>query len=103
MPRFVRMVLSVLVVTMLAATTALAQTPAAYVHPVRLAASAFPDLFAWLWSLPLKSRSKNGCSVDPNGVAGDNGCQVDPDGQRQAGQSTTKNGCELDPSGRCIR
>jgi len=115
MPRFSRMVLTLFLATVLAATAALAQSPAASaVRPIRLAASAPPDLFAQLWSLLTAPWSKNGCEADPSGrclpkgsgpTTVDNGCELDPDGRCRAGQSTVqpKNGCEFDPNGRCIR
>jgi hypothetical protein len=110
MPRLSRRVLTLLLVTTLAATTALAQSPTAAFQPLRPALSDSGDLFGRLLSLLGRPWTKNGCEVDPSGrcltkgsrpVAGDNGCEVDPSGGRCP--ATTKNGCELDPNGRCVR
>jgi hypothetical protein len=109
MPRLSRRVLTLLLVTALAATAALAQPTTGAFHPLRPALSDSGDLFARLWSLLAQPWRKNGCSVDPNGrclpkgsraVTLDNGCDVDPNGGRCP--ATTKNGCGIDPDGRCL-
>lgn len=97
MPRSSRRVLTLVLVTALAATAALAQPPTA-----ARGVSVSADLFDRLWSFLAQSWSKNGCEFDPNGrcrEAAKNGCEVDPSGRCQA----TKNGCEVDPDGRCLR
>jgi len=109
MQKATRRILTLLLVTALAATTALAQSPTGAFQPLRPALSDSGDLFARLWSLLARPWTKNGCEVDPNGrcltkgsrpVAGDNGCELDPSGVRCP--ATTKNGCSVDPSGRCL-
>jgi hypothetical protein len=107
MPRLFRRVLILLLATVLAATTAMAQPPGDPLRSLRPALSDSADLFARLWSL-LARPWKNGCQVDPSGpclprgsgvAAEDNGCEVDPNGfQCRA----TKNGCSVDPDGRCV-
>jgi hypothetical protein len=113
MPRFSRMVVTLLVATMPAATAVLAQSSTSAVPPFRLTASAAsPNLFVRLWDFLEHPWSKNGCSVDPDGrclpqgLNLDNGCSVDPNGRclpQGPGRVTGKNGCQVDPSGRCIR
>jgi hypothetical protein len=109
MPRLSRRVLTLLLVTALAATTALAQPPTGAFQPLRPALSDSGDLIARLWSLLGRPWTKNGCGLDPSGrcltkgsspVAGDNGCGIDPSGGRCP--ATTKNGCSVDPNGRCL-
>ena len=91
MPRLSRRVLTLLLVTALAATTALAQSPTEAFQPLRPALSDSGDLFAHLWSLLARPWTKNGCELDPDGrcltkgsraAAGDNGCELDPSGGR---------------------
>jgi hypothetical protein len=95
MPRFARMVLTLLLVSVFAATTALAQAPAISVRNFPFSASS-PELFAWIQSHLAQFRSKNGCSVDPSGRClpqgsglsrGDNGSEVDPSGGRSTSPS----------------
>lgn len=102
MPSLTRMVLSVLLTTIFAATAALAQAPPVSAvgprHLVEPAAST--DLFDRVWRLLAQPWRKNGCELDPDGrcLTAKNGCSVDPSGRCLA----TKNGCQVDPNGRCL-
>ena len=109
MQKATRRILTLLLVTALAATTALAQSPTAAFQPLRPALSDSGDLFGRLLSLLGRPWTKNGCEFDPSGrcltkgsrpVTLDNGCEFDPNGGRCP--ATTKNGCGIDPSGRCL-
>jgi hypothetical protein len=53
------------------------------------------DLFSHLWSFAAQWWSKNGCSIDPNGI-----CKSD-EGQLPPPSSYTDNGCDIDPNGIC--
>jgi len=68
-------------------------------------------LTLWLPSLA-SIASKEGCTIDPNGLCGgkgtarpagptgENGCTIDPNGQC-AVAPTTEGGCTIDPNGHC--
>jgi hypothetical protein len=111
MLRLRHLTLAILLASILLSTAALARPlPGPSPRRTVAAASAPLDLFGRLWSFLSGLWSKNGCSVDPNGLCtpsptptSENGCGADPDGHCLSGSttSTADNGCSADPNGHC--
>jgi hypothetical protein len=93
----------VLLLALLLASTAVSAAPRGS-HPERVMASDSMESFSRFWSVLASFWTKNGCSLDPNGIClpkakpTKNGCQMDPDGRCLP----VKNGCQVDPDGRCL-
>ena len=112
MSRLPRLTLALLLAVTLLTTAAAPASPLPGAGSRRTAApaSAPLDLLGRLWSFLTGFRTKNGCSVDPNGLCAstptptsENGCGLDPDGLclSDSTSDTAENGCGLDPNGRC--
>ena len=61
-----------------------------------------------VWWVLTSLWSKNGMSIDPNGLlsgqpTADAGCSPDPNGRCSNSANTADNGCSPDPDGRCSR
>ena len=80
----------VLVVFFLA-TTAVSAEPrsGSRPHPGRIVAFSSMESFSGFWRVLASFWTKNGCSLDPNGIC-------------LPATTTTKNGCSVDPDGRCL-
>jgi hypothetical protein len=88
--------------------------PAAEARPAASFREALPTpwtVLARLWAQLAPVRTKNGCTLDPDGtprctasqLPGGNGCTLDPSGACAPAQSTTEAGCSLDPNGLCLK
>lgn len=106
-------VLLLLLAAILAAPLAAAAAPRT--EGPRLSTATAPDSFDLLdraWSFLRKVWSKEGCSINPNGLCWQppaqtkDSCSINPDGQCKPGTKSpppaqTKTSCGIDPSGQC--